>query len=192
MKRKKGSGDSSVNVYLRLWLTCLLLSASCCWRLYWLQISGMSLTFTEPHRLCLFRVLLGVMATVTSLPFCKHTGGGGTTPAFSGQRVYLQFHEGLPLTPSSVLRAPCPLCYMSFCCCCLLFSFFLFFSLGGGQSVQGAMLIWPRVVCGSTVCRLAHLVVCFFQAGRSWHLYLYIWWYYILRELVFLCSTVGG
>jgi hypothetical protein len=25
------------------------------------------------------------------------------------------------------------------------------FSLGGGQSVQGAVLIWPRVVCGSTV-----------------------------------------
>jgi hypothetical protein len=24
------------------------------------------------------------------------------------------------------------------------------FSLGGGQSVQGAMLLWPRLVCGST------------------------------------------
>jgi hypothetical protein len=32
------------------------------------------------------------------------------------------------------------------------------FSTGGGWSVQGAMLIWPRVVCGSTVYRLAHLV----------------------------------
>jgi hypothetical protein len=38
------------------------------------------------------------------------------------------------------------------------------FSLGGGQSVQGAMLIWPRVVCGSTAYCLAHLVVCVFQA----------------------------
>jgi hypothetical protein len=36
------------------------------------------------------------------------------------------------------------------------------FSLDGGQSVQGAMLIWPRVVCGSTANRLAHLVVCIF------------------------------
>jgi hypothetical protein len=32
------------------------------------------------------------------------------------------------------------------------------FSLGEGWSVQGAMLIWPRVVCGSTAYHLAHLV----------------------------------
>jgi hypothetical protein len=32
------------------------------------------------------------------------------------------------------------------------------FSLAGGWSVQGAMLFWPRVVCGSTVYHLAHLV----------------------------------
>jgi hypothetical protein len=38
------------------------------------------------------------------------------------------------------------------------------FSPGGGQSVQGAMLIWPRVVCGSNACRLAHLVVLSSQA----------------------------
>jgi hypothetical protein len=43
--------------------------------------------------------------------------------------------------------------------------FFYFFSLGGGQSVQRAMLIWPRVVCGNTACRLAHLVVCVFPSG---------------------------
>jgi hypothetical protein len=29
------------------------------------------------------------------------------------------------------------------------------FSLGGGRSVQGTMLIWPRVVCGSTVVPLS-------------------------------------
>jgi hypothetical protein len=40
----------------------------------------------------------------------------------------------------------------------LLITQFLFFSPGGGRSVQGAMLIWPRVVCGSTVYHLAHLV----------------------------------
>jgi hypothetical protein len=33
------------------------------------------------------------------------------------------------------------------------------FSPGGGQSVQGAMLIWPRVVCGNTMYFLAHLVL---------------------------------
>jgi hypothetical protein len=36
---------------------------------------------------------------------------------------------------------------------------FFLFSLGGGQSVQGDMLIWPRVVYGSITCHLAHLVV---------------------------------
>jgi hypothetical protein len=47
--------------------------------------------------------------------------------------------------------------------------FFSLFSLGVGRSVQGAMLIWPKVVFGSTMCCLAHLVVCSSQAGRRWH-----------------------
>jgi hypothetical protein len=46
------------------------------------------------------------------------------------------------------------------------------FSLGGGRSVQEAMLIWPRIVCGSTACRLAHLVVCIFLS----HLVAAVWW----------------
>jgi hypothetical protein len=50
-----------------------------------------------------------------------------------------------------------------FCCYWLLFSFS--FSLGMGQSVQGAMLIWSRVVCESTTCHLAHLMVCIFPSG---------------------------
>jgi hypothetical protein len=48
--------------------------------------------------------------------------------------------------------------------------FFSLFSLSGDESVQGTMLIWPRVVCGSTMCCLAVLVVCFSLASRSWHL----------------------
>jgi hypothetical protein len=46
------------------------------------------------------------------------------------------------------------------------------FSLGGGRCVQGAMLIWPKIVCGNTAYRLAHLVVCIFPSrlGAS------IWW----------------
>jgi hypothetical protein len=39
-----------------------------------------------------------------------------------------------------------------------IFLFFSLFSLGGGQSVQRAILIWPRDVCGSTAYRLAHFV----------------------------------
>jgi hypothetical protein len=49
--------------------------------------------------------------------------------------------------------------------CLLFFVFFSFFPLGGGQSVQGTMLIWPRVLCGNTTCCLAHQVVCFFPTS---------------------------
>jgi hypothetical protein len=101
-------------------------------------------------------------ATFTSFPN-PGSWACAATPAFSRRLVYLQFFEGLLLPPSLALRAPCPLCYVSFCCCCL-FSFFFPFSLCGGQSVQGAMVIWPRVVCGSTTCCLAHLVVCVFPS----------------------------
>jgi hypothetical protein len=109
---------------------------------------------------------------------------GDATPAFSGQLVYLQFCEGLPLPHSLELRAPHPLCCLSFCCCCLLFRFFFsFFPWVGVSLSRGAMLIWPRVVCGSTACHLAHLVICVSQAGRSWRLaawepswFLYLTW----------------
>jgi hypothetical protein len=57
-------------------------------------------------------------------------------------------------------------CLFFYSAACLLFSvFFLFVPLGGGQSVQGVMLIWPKVVCGSTTCSLAHLVVCIFSSS---------------------------
>jgi hypothetical protein len=46
-----------------------------------------------------------------------------------------------------------------------------FFSLGVGRSVQGAMLIWPRVVCGSTMYHLAHLMVHIFPS----HLGVGVW-----------------
>jgi hypothetical protein len=95
--------------------------------------------------------------------------------------------QGPPLLPSaslfiysSVRDFPSPPLWCSgrpalFATCLLLllfilFVFFLFFPWEGSQSVQGAMLIWPRVVCGSTTCHLALLVVCFSQAGRNWHL----------------------
>jgi hypothetical protein len=68
--------------------------------------------------------------------------------------------EGFSL-PTFVLRVPRPLCYVSFLLLLLVsFSFFT----GWTSACPGGMLIWPRVVCGSTVCRLAHLVVCVFPS----------------------------
>jgi hypothetical protein len=79
------------------------------------------------------------------------------TPAFSSWLVrdfpsLLLQHSG---TPPSLL---CVFIVL------IAYSSVSLFSLGGGLSVQGAMLIWPRVVCVSAVYRLAHLVVCVFPS----------------------------
>jgi hypothetical protein len=52
-----------------------------------------------------------------------------------------------------------------FFCYCLIFSFSFF--LGGIWSVHGSMLIWSRLVCGSTACCLAHLVVHVFPSHQG-------------------------
>jgi hypothetical protein len=67
-----------------------------------MQISGVTLTLTWPHRLCLLRVLLGTTATATSFLLSKHTGGSDTAPAFSGRHIYLQFTWEVGLPPSPV------------------------------------------------------------------------------------------
>jgi hypothetical protein len=54
----------------------------------------------------------------------------------------------IPFPQSSALSALHPLSHVSLLFL-LLVTQFLFFSLHGGQSVQGAMLLWPRLVCGS-------------------------------------------
>jgi hypothetical protein len=59
---------------------------------------------------------------------------------------------GLPLPPLWCSGHPALFAMCLFCCCCLLFSFFPFFP-AWCRSVEGAMLVWPRVVCGSTACR---------------------------------------
>jgi hypothetical protein len=148
-------------------------------------------------------------AADTSFPLSKHTGGGDTAPAFSGQCVCLQltWEVGLPplcgvfLPPplSQAFLAPGPGCvplllpsparpslfiYSSgrdsppplfstqgtppsllpvFIVLIAYYSVCLF-PLGGAWSFQGAMLIWPRVVCGRTVYHLAHLVVHIFPS----------------------------
>jgi hypothetical protein len=72
---------------------------------------------------------------------------GVAIPAFSGQLVYLQFCEGLPLPAfSTQITLPSLLCVFFVVVVVYSVWFFLLFSLGEGRSVQGAILIWPRVV----------------------------------------------
>jgi hypothetical protein len=66
--------------------------------------------------------------------------------------------EGFPLPPFGAQVAPPSLLRVFFLIIAYYSVFFLFY-LSGGPSVQGAMLIWPRIVCGSTECHLAHLMV---------------------------------
>jgi hypothetical protein len=70
---------------------------------------------------------------------------------------------GIPLPLSLVLRAPHPLCYVSLLFLLLITQFLFYPWVGVGLS-RGAMLLWPRVVCGSTAYCLAHLVVCVFPS----------------------------
>jgi hypothetical protein len=73
----------------------------------------------------------------------------------------------IPFPQSSALRAPHRLSHVSLLFL-LLSTQFLFFSPGGGQSVQGAMLLWPRLVCGSTVAHLVHVFPSHLAAGDWW------------------------
>jgi hypothetical protein len=101
--------------------------------------------------------------TLTSFP----TPGAGRlpllppSPARPGLFIYSSGRDFLPPlfgvqgTPPSLLCVfIVPIAYYSVS----------LFSLGGGWSVQGTMLIWPKVVCGSTTYHLAHLVVSIFPS----------------------------
>jgi hypothetical protein len=63
---------------------------------------------------------------------------------------------GIPLPTFSAQGAPPSL----LCVFIVLIAYYSvsLFPPGGGQSLQGAMVIWPRFVCGSTTYRLAHFV----------------------------------
>jgi hypothetical protein len=119
-KQNRGeSGDSFVNVYQRLQLTCLLLSAIGCCRLCllrvlqdacpfcFLQYTALP-TFCNCHLFCMrsgpppLQCAFHTSAAVISLPISKHTGGDGTTPAFSGLLIYLLFMWEVSLPPSPV------------------------------------------------------------------------------------------
>jgi hypothetical protein len=101
--------------------------------------------------------------------------GSGSSPAhcqpiclsrFCLLKVHMEI-SSFPPPPSPVRSVhPAPSAVCSFSVSCLLFRFFFFFFAGLGQSVQGAMLVYPRGSCGNTVCCLfAHLLVCISQAG---------------------------
>jgi hypothetical protein len=89
-------------------------------------------------------------------------------PSPAGLFVYHSM-RGCPF-PLFTLRAPCPLCYMSFSCCCCLFSLFFSFFLGWGSFCPGGYADLAQVVCGSSMSHLAHMVVCVSRAGRKWRL----------------------
>jgi hypothetical protein len=58
--------------------------------------------------------------------------------------------------------------FFFFSAACLLFSLLFTFFSWVGVSLSTGYADWPRAVCGSTMCGLAHLVVCFSQTNRRW------------------------
>jgi hypothetical protein len=85
------------------------------------------------------------------------------------QLVYLQSGRDSP-TPTFGAQCAPPSLQSAFIVLIACYSVSLLFA-GGGRSVQWAMLIWPRVVSGSTAYHLAHLVCDFpshLGVGVSW------------------------
>jgi hypothetical protein len=116
---------------------------------------------------------------------CSKVAGRGLPLMPSPASLFI--YSSMKDCPSPTLQSSgCPALFAT-CLFVVLFIqfFFSLFSLDGVQSVQGSMLIWPRVVCGSIACRLAHLEVCFSRAGRSWHLAAW-------EPSWFLCLTGSG
>jgi hypothetical protein len=101
-------------------------------------------------------------ATLTSFPApgCWAYAPAPTraSPARSGLFVYSSRKDSPPLL-FRAQGAPPSLLFV-FIVLIAYYSVSLF-SPGGGWSVQGAMLFWPGVVCGSTMYCLAHLVLIF-------------------------------
>jgi hypothetical protein len=137
-----------------------------------------------------FTWVMGLSPLLWSFPltttFTSFPTPGCWACGFSSQLVVRDF----PSPPLRCSGHPVLFAMCLFCCYCLLFSFFFLFSLGGGQSVQGAMVIWPSIVCRNTMCHLAHLVVCVFPC----HLGIAVLWrcggppgFSIWREVEMLC-----
>jgi hypothetical protein len=127
--------------HFRQWLICRLLSvASFAGFVYW-----------------------QFMWRAAPLPF---SGGEACQPATSAVSVYWKFEWRA--APCSSLLLLCSQSTLPPLLHVLFSSLFIiqFFLWGGGQSVQGEMLVYPRSGCGSTACCLfAHLLFHVSQAG---------------------------
>jgi hypothetical protein len=166
-----GKGDtatafSGLLVYLQfMWevghppLSCAVLLPPLLSQAFLLLITGQCCCSCQPP--CLFTAHMGSGCSLLScgvfLPRHSHQLSRswllGVRPALpSGSPACLAclftVPGRIPFPQSSVLSVPHPLSCMSYLFL-LLISQFLFFP-GGGQSVQGAMLLWPRLVCGIT------------------------------------------
>jgi hypothetical protein len=170
----------------RLCLLRVLLYASHCYKLSPFQahwggdtapsFSGchVSLQFTSEVGLPPSPVEFSSLATLTSFPIPGCWARATASPSLARPSLYIYISVRDSSPSLLALRVPTLFAMCLFCSYCL-FSVSLF-SLGGGRSVQGAMLIWPRVVCGSTTCHLAHLMVhvfpsCLVAQGPSWFLH---------------------
>jgi hypothetical protein len=114
-------------------------------------------------------------------------------PLWPGLACLFTVSGGIPLPPFSTQGAP-PSLLRVFIVLIAYYSVSLF-CLGQGRSVQGAMLFWPRDVCGSTTYCLAHLVVHVFPS----HLGAGDWqWprgppgFSVQHEVEMLCTGVEG
>jgi hypothetical protein len=133
--------------------------------------SGSSLTYCQP--VCLSRLcLLKVHAEISSSPL-PPSPVQWLVSCLPFQALFTESSHGDQLlTPplfSGTLSALCTLCF-SFSAPCLLFSFvvFWFFLQSGGQSVQGAMLVYPRGT--------AYLLTCWsVSPKRVWSWCLVVW-----------------
>jgi hypothetical protein len=141
--------------------------------------------FLPPPLLQVFQLLIAGWCCCSCQPLCLFTAhvGGRSTPLSCGVFLPLPLSQAFSLlvagcTPSpsgASLARPRLFIYsskkdslphlfgaqcfpLSFpCVFIVLIAYYSvsLFSPGGGWSVQGAMLIWPRVVCGSTVVPLS-------------------------------------
>jgi hypothetical protein len=99
--------------------------------------------------------------------------------------------EGFPHRPSSALRAPCPLCYVSFLLLLLIFQFFFYFSLGGASVCQGGYADLAQGCLWEYHVPLNSLVVCILPSHRGaavWRQHGSPCGFSVEREVEMLCT----
>jgi hypothetical protein len=138
----------------------VVFSSHCCFDKFFCSLLLGGAVAPASHRVCL-QLTWEVSLPPSPVEFSSlcHSWLLGACPrshqslSSQAQLVYLQFWEGLP---SPIFGAQCT--PPSFpCVFIVLIAYYSvsLFSWGGGRSVQGAMLIWPRAVCGSTTVLLS-------------------------------------